>query len=32
MGYTFTSDLTESLHQVYVKVEDIAGNKTAARY
>ncbi|CES58247.1 Ig domain-containing protein [Salmonella enterica subsp. enterica serovar Typhi] len=25
--YTFTSDLTEGLHQVYVKVEDIAGNK-----
>ncbi|EDR2533405.1 Ig-like domain repeat protein [Salmonella enterica subsp. enterica serovar Saintpaul] len=24
---TFTSDLTEGLHQVYVKVEDIAGNK-----
>ncbi|HHA3454168.1 TPA: non-fimbrial adhesin SiiE [Salmonella enterica subsp. enterica serovar Potsdam] len=26
-AYTFTSDLTEGLHQVYVKVEDIAGNK-----
>ncbi|HAG7119998.1 TPA: Ig-like domain repeat protein [Salmonella enterica] len=26
-AYTFTSDLTEVLHQVYVKVEDIAGNK-----
>ncbi|HCL5252348.1 TPA: Ig-like domain repeat protein, partial [Salmonella enterica] len=25
--YTFTSDLTEGLHQVYVKIEDIAGNK-----
>ncbi|ECF5497034.1 Ig-like domain repeat protein [Salmonella enterica subsp. enterica] len=26
-AYTFTSDLTEGLHQVYVKVEDIAVNK-----
>ncbi|EAR7738838.1 Ig-like domain repeat protein [Salmonella enterica] len=26
-AYTFTSDLTEGLHQVYVKIEDIAGNK-----
>ncbi|EIR8875202.1 non-fimbrial adhesin SiiE, partial [Salmonella enterica] len=26
-AYTFTSDLTEGLHQIYVKVEDIAGNK-----
>ncbi|EBR4620178.1 Ig-like domain repeat protein [Salmonella enterica subsp. enterica serovar Typhimurium] len=26
-AYTFTSDLTEGLHQVYVKVEDIAGHK-----
>ncbi len=26
-AYTFTSDLKEGLHQVYVKVEDIAGNK-----
>ncbi|EGD3094832.1 Ig-like domain repeat protein [Salmonella enterica subsp. enterica serovar Infantis] len=26
-AYTFTSDLTVGLHQVYVKVEDIAGNK-----
>ncbi|EDA6949578.1 Ig-like domain repeat protein [Salmonella enterica subsp. enterica serovar Typhimurium] len=26
-AYIFTSDLTEGLHQVYVKVEDIAGNK-----
>lgn len=26
-AYTFTSDLMEGLHQVYVKVEDIAGNK-----
>ncbi|EGV0455110.1 Ig-like domain repeat protein [Salmonella enterica] len=26
-AYTFTSDLTEGLHQVYIKVEDIAGNK-----
>ncbi|WP_079800937.1 Ig-like domain-containing protein [Salmonella enterica] len=26
-AYTFTSDLTEGLHQVYVKVEDVAGNK-----
>ncbi|KPE76357.1 non-fimbrial adhesin SiiE [Salmonella enterica] len=26
-AYTFTSDLTEGLYQVYVKVEDIAGNK-----
>ncbi|EIS7412150.1 non-fimbrial adhesin SiiE [Salmonella enterica] len=26
-AYTFTSDLTEGLHQVYAKVEDIAGNK-----
>ncbi|MFT0186346.1 non-fimbrial adhesin SiiE [Salmonella enterica] len=26
-AYTFTSDLTEGLHQVYVKVENIAGNK-----
>ncbi|ELU4566818.1 non-fimbrial adhesin SiiE [Salmonella enterica] len=26
-AYTFTSDLTEGLHQVYVNVEDIAGNK-----
>ncbi|HBZ8584700.1 TPA: non-fimbrial adhesin SiiE [Salmonella enterica subsp. enterica] len=26
-AYTSTSDLTEGLHQVYVKVEDIAGNK-----
>ncbi|EJU4788381.1 non-fimbrial adhesin SiiE [Salmonella enterica] len=26
-AYTFTSDLTEGLHQVYVKVEDIVGNK-----
>ncbi|ECH3284507.1 Ig-like domain repeat protein [Salmonella enterica] len=26
-AYTFTSDLTEGFHQVYVKVEDIAGNK-----
>ncbi|EIO3694195.1 non-fimbrial adhesin SiiE [Salmonella enterica subsp. enterica serovar Infantis] len=26
-AYSFTSDLTEGLHQVYVKVEDIAGNK-----
>ncbi|ENJ0843837.1 non-fimbrial adhesin SiiE [Salmonella enterica] len=26
-AYTFTSDLTEGLHQVYVKVEDMAGNK-----
>ncbi|EQB1381758.1 non-fimbrial adhesin SiiE [Salmonella enterica subsp. enterica serovar Newport] len=26
-AYTFTSDLTEGLHQVYVKVEDNAGNK-----
>ncbi|EAB4883734.1 Ig-like domain repeat protein [Salmonella enterica] len=25
--YTFTSDLIDGLHQVYVKAEDIAGNK-----
>ncbi|EAO4572969.1 hypothetical protein OJ65_18650 [Salmonella enterica subsp. enterica] len=25
--YTFTSDLIDSLHQLYVKAEDIAGNK-----
>ncbi|ECI3855164.1 Ig-like domain repeat protein [Salmonella enterica subsp. enterica] len=29
-AYTFTSDLTEGKHQVYVKVEDIAGNKASS--
>ncbi len=29
-AYAFTSDLTEGKHQVYVKVEDIAGNKASS--
>ncbi|EEA5786036.1 Ig-like domain repeat protein [Salmonella enterica subsp. enterica serovar Lattenkamp] len=29
-AYTFTSDLTEGKHQIYVKVEDIAGNKASS--